>query len=456
MPRNRRVLKREVLYIQVQLSSPLSVSSGDGEWTDSDVLRDPDGNPFVAGSSLAGAMRAYIDQKKTEDCMFGFSKNDSNGNDIGRMSSLFISDLTFDDKVQFGTRDGVSLGDNKTAEKGSKFDMEIIESYEKAHFFMELTIREADDEAEMRREISEIIHGINNEEIRLGRKKTRGFGAFKVLEIKSRLYDSSNFLDYAEAYYAGDGKKSWWEEEENCLTIWMAYAQAVSKMVHIEVPLHMKGGISIRRYAAKKGEPDFTTVTGKNLEAGLRQSADRELPIIPGSSMAGALRHRIKEMLMELHATGVELPKKIEEYVDIAFGYVQGKRACASNIVMGEIEIKEARPLTIVRTGVSRFEAAVKQGALYKEKTYVDGTFVLRIMIRRGSNPADEGWILGLLLLAIKDLQNGLLTVGGQTAIGRGIFEANGPIKIDGEQGVEDDYIRNIYYNMTAEGGSCS
>ena len=31
-------------------------------------------------------------------------------------------------------------------------------------------------------------------------------------------------------------------------------------------------------------------------------------------------------------------------------------------------------------------------------------------------------------MLALKDLQNGFLAVGGQTAIGRGLFSADGPI----------------------------
>ena len=42
MAENCKVIKREVLYVQVQVTSPLSVSSGDNEWTDSDVLRDAD------------------------------------------------------------------------------------------------------------------------------------------------------------------------------------------------------------------------------------------------------------------------------------------------------------------------------------------------------------------------------------------------------------------------------
>lgn len=35
-----RMIKRKVFYIQLKLISPLSVSSGEDEWTDSDVLRD--------------------------------------------------------------------------------------------------------------------------------------------------------------------------------------------------------------------------------------------------------------------------------------------------------------------------------------------------------------------------------------------------------------------------------
>ena len=108
MSENRKVIKREVLYVQVQMTSPLSVSSGDNEWTDSDVLRDADGNPFVTGSSLAGAMRAYLGKKKDDrDCFMGFAGKDADGNDDGKMSSLFVSDMCFDDKYISGVRDGV-------------------------------------------------------------------------------------------------------------------------------------------------------------------------------------------------------------------------------------------------------------------------------------------------------------------------------------------------------------
>ena len=212
-------------------------------------------------------------------------------------------------------------------------------------------------------------------------------------------------------------------------------------MVHIEVPLKMKGGISIRQYAAKKNEPDFVQLT------------DHGKPVIPGSSFAGAIRHRIKEILEQLAENGTELPYNVQKIIDISFGYVDGVKACASNIIISEAEIKGARPLTMMRTGVSRFESAVKDGALYKEKTYVDGELVLRLAVRKGIMPEDEKWILGILLLALKDLQNGFLAVGGQTAIGRGLFEDNGAILIDGQEGLEDQMIQDSLKNMRVSGG---
>ena len=46
-----------------------------------------------------------------------------------------------------------------------------------------------------------------------------------------------------------------------------------------------------------------------------------------------------------------------------------------------------------------------------------------------------------------------IAAVGGQTAIGRGIFSANGPITIDGECSVENSLIGNLLKNMSENGG---
>lgn len=422
-----RLIKRIVYQISIALASPLSVSSGDDEWTDSDLLRDKNGNPFVAGSSLAGAMRAYLEKMKSEQCIFGYSGQD----DSGKMSSLFLSDLTFYTEPVTGVRDGVKLTDGKVAESGSKYEAEIIEANAKGHFFMELVVRENDDEAVMVQELKTVLNGIHAGEIRFGSKKTRGFGKMMIESVKSQTYSRENYCEYKAAY-----EERTYTACENELDRILSDVEISHKMIHIAVPLHMEGGISIRRYAARKNEPDYEHIT------------DHGAPVIPGSSFAGAIRHRAKTILEEMRACDIAIPEKADTLLEIAFGYVHDTKACSSNVTINESVITNATPLTMVRTGVSRFESAVKQGALYCEKTYVNGDLTLEISVRKGNDPTDERWIVGLLLLAIKDLQNGFLAVGGQTAIGRGIFSANGNLTIDGEEDKEEIYIAELLQNL--------
>ena len=80
-------------------------------------------------------------------------------------------------------------------------------------------------------------------------------------------------------------------------------------MIHIEVPLVMKGGISIRQYAAKKNEPDFVHITSNGV------------PVISGSSFAGAIRHRVEQILGELEAGGTKLPVKKKEILKGILGH---------------------------------------------------------------------------------------------------------------------------------------
>ena len=405
------VVKRIVYRIELLFVSPISVSSGYEGMTDSDVLRDYDGNPFISGSSIAGAFRAYVQSKNNGNDIFGFANDED-----GKMSPVFISDLKFN-KSETDIRDSVALDDNKITKEGAKFDFEVLQGNSKGYFYIELTIREKDNEELLVSTLNEIFNGIHLKEIRLGNNKTRGYGIIDIEEIKMREFTKNNFLDYKDCY----SENAWNNEPKYKLDYstkghWMC----------IEVPLRLKGGISIRKYAVRKGAPDFEHMT------------DHGSPVIPGTSIMGALRHRIKEIIKELDkdsSYGLYPNKMIDEM----FGFVSGKDAHISGVIVDEMVIEGAKALEMTRTGISRFENSARNGALYKEKTYVDGTFTLRLSVCK-ENPNVE-WIIGILLLAVKDLQNGFLAVGGQTSIGRGIFEANGPLTIDGEENKEDAYI---------------
>lgn len=413
------VSKKIVYYLTVKFVSPLCISQGDGVLTDNDVLTNGEGVPYVPGTSLAGAMRAYIEKKKCDDCLFGFEDMKSKN---GKMSSLFVSDLQFSNKPVITVRDSVALSEKKSAITGAKFDMEVIDTGAEGYFWLELVVRQNDDEEILLGQLNQIFSGFNEREIRFGSKKTRGYGEISILDIKQKVFDKTNILEYKDAYCQAS------QHDDS----WLVYGPEkldydMSKYVSISVPLKLEGGISIRRYAVKKGEPDFVHITANGK------------PVIPGTSFTGAIRHRLKNMLDDLQA------ENSEEILDTIFGYVKpngaNSKAHISGVTVGECVLENAKKLTMVRNGISRFESGAKDGALFKELSYVGGTTELKIKVKK-NDFSDEA--VGLLLLVLKDVQNGFLAVGGQTSVGRGLFSANGKIIINADK-TEEQYLQAAY-----------
>ena len=411
---SNKVIKKYVYCIQVSLASPLCISSGDGDLTDSDVVVNGEGMPFIPGSSLAGAMRAYLLKKKSVDCIFGYENmKDASG----KMSSMFVSDLLFDGKVKTTIRDGVKLSSEKTAISGAKYNMEVIDTGAKGSFWLELVIREKDNEDVWVEQINKVFLGLKNGDIRLGSKKTRGYGEVNILSIKEKVFTKDNALEYKDSYKNLENNHSWNEKVDS-------FENASSIYISIKVPLKLEGGISIRQYQAKKGEPDFVHITAN------------EKPVIPGTSFAGAIRHRLTDILQDINASNTN------SILENMFGYVKEKEdAKISDITIGECVIENSIRMNLTRNSISRFESGAKNGALFSEMCYVGGTTMLDIRVKKSEH---DKQIVGLLLLALKDVQNGFLAVGGQTSIGRGLFSATGPITIS-EDVKEEECLKEAF-----------
>ena len=76
------------------------------------------------------------------------------------------------------------------------------------------------------------------------------------------------------------------------------------------------------------------------------------------------------------------------------------------------------------------------QGALYEEVPWTGGTVRLRIRWKKDGRDLTEPAVCGLILWAVRDLQSGFLAIGGETSVGRGIFEPDRDhpdILLDGE-----------------------
>ncbi len=482
------IIQKSYYCFCVELASPLCIASSESSFTDADVLRNGNGECFVPGTSLAGAFRNTLDcafrldanerknddraSQNTLDCAskdsrssftvvehaMGGRQNDADYlND--RMSKVWISDLNFCSDYTVSERDGVQLTDDHTVD--NKFDMQIIETGARGVFYMEYIQREKDgvfadgtkiDQCIQEDSfVQEIIYRMNIGEIRLGSNKNRGFGRVKVLRVYYNRFTKENKQEYLD-FLSKDRRPNLdirtSEFEDKLHEIEAIYKESIDLnnvttengllFTTINIPLTLNGGISIRKYSTKEGEPDYTHITCDNK------------PIIPGSSWNGAVRHRMKQILVELFLQ-INPNAKQKDALGFAngsikewFGYInEGKGdddtssgegsvpvSNQSLIVFGESVIEGSQALTITRNKIDRFTAGTFSGALYTEKSYFGGNTTLSIMVRKDEKRNYKACI-DALCLVLCDLSDGLLAVGGQVAVGRGVFSKNTDEKIE-------------------------
>lgn len=438
MSENKKIIEKQYYAFKLRLASPLNVSAGLSEETDADVLRNGDGKVFIPGTSVAGAFRNALMLKEKSDGIMGYSDGEQ-----GRMSSILISDIYFaePEHVKTGIRDGIKLDDSKIVK--NKFDMEIVETGAVGTLYIECVVREGDTPEQYVDAIKKLVTMLQSGEIRFGANKNRGFGRVELLteaDSESYVYEKSfskeDKNDYAAfildvnsktskdtrlGLYKSQKLSDWIGEawEKKCRNL-NQHADAdqpldLEQYVKISVPLRLMGGISIRRYSAKSNQADFEHITcdGK--------------PVIPGSSWNGAIRADVARILRELIDVGKDKQMIVENLIDDWFGKISDEQgeSMQSLVVVSESIIEGATPVPMTRNKVNRFDASTVDGALYSEISYFGGKTTLELLIRKDEKRYYEE-LVEILQLVIRDIKEGFVAVGGQTAVGRGVFAPDG------------------------------
>lgn len=435
-------IKTRTYYIlKVNVVSPICVSNGENEKTDSDVLVNGNGIPFIPGTSLAGAFRNYLGSSKEEDCIFGYSQSNT-----GRMSSLFVSDLYFDDTscntgggIVKSTRDGVKLNSEKGVD--NKFDTEIVEPGISGIIRMEVVKREGDS-YDYDLALAQVINGLQKGEIRIGANKNRGMGRLEITGILEKSFSKENKADWlvfcdSIGRNEIDGFTSYEDWDEGRI-------KTAGKFISVKKPLLLKGGISIRRYSAKPGKADYEHITSNGR------------PVIPGSGWNGAIRSDARRILNELGCPLERTGKLIDQW----FGFVKSdshgdskntETARQSMIVISESIIEGARPVPMTRSRINRFTAGTKNGALYSEISYFDGKTTLEYMIRKDEE-RDYKALAGLMSLIVTDIEKGYVPVGGQAGVGRGLFSADPDKESEYNEQINlDECLEQLYEIVSAK-----
>jgi CRISPR/Cas system CSM-associated protein Csm3 (group 7 of RAMP superfamily) len=412
-----KIIKRIYIKALAVLESPAIITAGENLNTDKDINIDKKGNAVIQGTALAGIFRQYLagsckikDEPPELKELFG---NDHSRTADSTLSNIYISD-SYITSPKIGKRDGVKLElFNKIAVDQSKYDYEILYPGQKFDIKIEVIIREKHEKYEQafRNYLAQLLDGLKNSKISIGAKTSRGFGKIKIGENQSITVLDMNKKQDIETWINFD----WKTFPSNTTLANLGTAVQHEQYITIETELLIEKTLMIRSYAQDPNE-----------ESDYRHITEEGKGIIPGTSWAGAFRHHIAKLLLDLNTTDYE--KIIEEL----FGFVDEKTKTArrSSIIFEESKITQAKSLYMTRVKIDRFTSGAYDSALFNENPNIKGKTKLTIKVRK-----DKEKYIGLIIMAIQDLKHGIMSLGGETSIGRGTFTTteDSKLTIDGE-----------------------
>lgn len=494
----RGIKERIIVQGTLILDTPTHLGNGDADGPlDMPLLLDPlDNRALLTGTSIAGALRNYLREYSgdlAEELFGNVSEEES-------IQSPLVVDDALGGNPEVELRDGVAISPStRTAEPEKKFDTELLCAGTKFHLFFELQVLE-NKRDKLRKALAIALKGLENCEIRLGKRKRRGFGKchvrnwvvcrFDMTDPKGLIAwldndhtsqhegkDIASLLDtevpeldpnrghvcILECTFAIDGSllirsgfgKSYvfnWNEVPGKDTEilrkfltdgyninWAETAEiekidngktikVFAKKESLSLKLSNKGNEVIFEISSDetskfeaKTEDGKLKIYGKSNAPDCvhlhSKRDDQDVPVISGTSLAGALRARALRISKTLGKDGRKVTDNIfgnRIYED------DQKELTASRLWIDEAIIQHPLDLVHSRVKIDRFTGGAFPSALFSEQPVfgkLTGDTIVKIHLKlMEANNSD----VGLLLLLLKDLWTGDLPIGGESSVGRG------------------------------------
>ncbi len=452
---HRSLTERIVVTGVLELTRPAHFGNGDADdSTDLPLLVDEvDKSAVITGASLAGALRNYLREREwgyelvlptrnpqaaeysygawnESRIMAGRLFGGHRGDAEGAQSPLIVDDArsTESARPRVELRDGVALNSaTRTAQEKKKYDYQLLAAGTSFNLRFELLLDDKNDENEKRKKAMALaLQGLAAKEIRLGARKRRGFGCCQVAEWKVTRYNLREPDDLIAWLAAGHLERSdqEWELEHKpqcisgpdiaaLLNVELKDAEDQRESFEIEADFEIDGSVLVRSGFGNQDQgPDVVHLHTWSAEMQART------PILPGTSIAGAIRQRALRI-----ANTLALPQSgAPEFISSMFGPAEIKKsedARASRVLVNEEFIagglvdEQARVQSRIK--IDRFTGGTIETALFEEVPHFNGTVKIGLALR---NPEEDE--IGLLLLVLKDLWLGDLPLGGESSVGRG------------------------------------
>lgn len=446
---------RHVARVVIEAATPLMVGSGEKSAnTDAELATDANGLPFIPGSALAGVLRHAAgvspdgkDASADDSALWGYGLGGkgcgsklsfSEARMIGAdghpvddlrtdLSDPLYEALTTDLPIRHhvrighkGSADATGKYDNRVALKGTRFCFEIE------------AIDQAGGEA-IAKDVATIIANLAREDVRIGGGTRDGYGAIELVSASRRTFDLKNQADLTA--YAKLGSRltttlEGGEEFKPTPTAADGCEDLSLRLTPHDFFLFGSGKADI------SGDADMTPVTESVVEWNDGKPVIvRERVLVPGSSVKGALAHRTAFYYNKLTGVAIDPLSPIDiakhvgsenEAVRQLFGYQggDGKLHCGK-VIISDVALAGAKTDKLLNhVAIDRFTSGALAGALFTERvtSHSEG-FDLRIVLTKEAEV--DPLVRKALLMAVRDLGNGMLPLGGGVGRGNGVFQAD-------------------------------
>ena len=398
---SRSLSERIVVTGALILETPTHLGNGDVDGPlDMPLLLDPlEGKALLTGTSITGALRSYLQEQYPQDQSFSLVEQlFGKAAETESVQSPLIVEDALGDVRDIELRDGVAIDPKtRTVEDKKKFDIELLVVGTEFLLSFELLVLK-EKEAALREAFVLALQGLEKGEISIGKRKRRGFGRCRVTRWAVCRYDMTN----------PQGLIAWLENDQAA----RLEGESIAALLNISVSdqrqqsecrlsgtFIIDGSLLIRSGFGEPNAPDFIHLHSKR--------NGKAVPVLSGTSLAGALRARAWRIAATLGKDGKTITDKL-------FGF----RQTASRLWVEETAIQKPLELVQSRVKIDRFTGGSYPGALFNEQP-VFGQKDTRVQIQLKLVKPTEADV-GLLLLLLKDLWTRDLPVGGESSVGRG------------------------------------
>lgn len=414
MERQARYSRVDKYVIKAVCQEPLHVGSSNGD--KEEVLTHPvDNIPFIQAASLAGVFRDYYHRvygKEYTERIFGKAASLEEGEQGSRIrftDGSFNMDtvrMELRPRVKLNAETGTAAAEEKKGcapESGQKFEMQYVGAGAEFSF----TVYLFEDDASFHEGFLKCLSAIQAGTVQFGGQKSNGCGYLKLLQV---LYSSFDLRKEEE-------RKKWfheYDEEEQSYQI-----IELSKLPETE------GNRAFDVWLYGKTESELlvkgTAVTdcGENVSVDMNIQNGRKDYIIPASSLKGAIRNRI-QMITRYKNLNQELISQM--FGKAASEEEEGNTGlfCFYDTVIGEKADNDKADIRM-RIRIDKFTGGVVNGGLFSQKNTA-GRLNMHVSILNGeaANAA-----CALLVLALRDMAIGEVTIGSGYSIGKGFIQAD-------------------------------